>query len=134
LEKTTKPLIIILNRRMKYNPIKLNIVLSITFIKANEDKEQVGYFQSKAKRFIYGRSGWTIKSVDKHIIIIVKYTPLRGSSYLPLPTVIKNRKGLINIKNEKDNECCRWCHLAYIFPAQKNPQRITKYKKIYRTT
>ncbi|WAQ94576.1 hypothetical protein MAR_007047 [Mya arenaria] len=121
--------------------------------KANEDKEQVGYFQSKDKRFIYGRdtvetlndinnellkritdwisegSGWTIKSVDKHIITIVKYKSLRGSSYLPLPTVIKNKKGLINIKNEKDNECFRWCHLVYIYPAQKDPQRFSKYKK-----
>ena len=59
---------------------------------------------------------WVIKSVDKHEIDISKYKPLRGSSYLPLPEKLKTKKALINIKNENDNECFRWCHLAYLFP------------------
>ena len=36
---------------------------------------------------------------------------------------------MINIKNENDNECFRCCHLAYLFPDEINPQRISKYKK-----
>ena len=39
--------------------------------------------------------GWAIRN---H-----KYKPLKGSSYLPLPDMIKNRKGLLNIKNVNDN-------------------------------
>ena len=61
-------------------------------------------------------SGWVIKSVNKHEIDIFKYKLLRGSSYLPLPEKVKNKKRLINIKNENNNECFRWCHLAYLFP------------------
>ena len=34
---------------------------------------------------------------------------------------------MINIKN--DNECFRWCHLAYLFPDENHPRRISKYKK-----
>ena len=49
-------------------------------------------------------SGWVIKSVDKHEIDISKYERLRGSSYLPLPEKIKNKKATINIQNKNDNE------------------------------
>ena len=40
-----------------------------------------------------------------------------------------NKKALINIKNENDNECFRWCHLAFLFPDKNHPQRIRKYTK-----
>jgi len=26
-------------------------------------------------------------------------------------------------------ECFRWCHLAYKFPVERDPQRVSKYKK-----
>ena len=67
--------------------------------------------------------------VDKHEVDVSKYKPLRGSSYLPLPEKIKNKKGLINIKNENDNDCFKWCHLVLLISCRKNnPQRIAKYK------
>ena len=74
-------------------------------------------------------SGWTIQSVDGHYINLTKYIPLKGSSYIELPTELKNpAKGLINLKN-KDNECFRWCHIRYLNPQEKDPQRIKKSDK-----
>ena len=71
-------------------------------------------------------SGWTIKSVDSHYLNIVKYKPLKGSSYIQLPYELRNSaKGLINMKNE-DNECFRWCHIRHLNPQEKYPQRIKK--------
>ena len=32
----------------------------------------------------------------------------RGSSYIPLPSWIANKKAVINPKNENDEECCKW--------------------------
>ena len=76
-------------------------------------------------------SGWTIKSVDGHYINLTKYKPLKGSSYIELPTELKNpAKGLINLKN-KDNECFRWCQIRYLNPQGKDPQRIKKSDKEY---
>ena len=44
-------------------------------------------------------SGWTIQSVDNHYLNVVKYQPMRGSSYIKLPQELRhNAKGLINIK------------------------------------
>ena len=86
---------------------------------------------NKIQKWISKGSGWTIKSVDGHFINVVKYTPLRGSSYIPLPKELQNpAKGIINIKNN-DNECFRWCHIRYLLPQDKNPQRIKKCDKKY---
>ena len=62
---------------------------------------------NRISEWILEGSGWVFKSVDKHEIHISKYKPRRGSSYLPLPEQLKNKKGLINIKNENDNKCFR---------------------------
>ena len=74
-------------------------------------------------------SGWTIERIEKHFINFVKYQPLKGSSYIELPKESQHpRKGLINIQN-KDNECFRWCHIRYLNPQKKNPQRIKNTDK-----
>ena len=50
-------------------------------------------------------SGWVIDRIDSHYINITLYKPLNGSSYIELPTELRNsKKGLINMKN-KDEEC-----------------------------
>ena len=76
-------------------------------------------------------SGWTIESVDNHYLNIVQYEPIKGSSYIELPQELKHhKKGLINMKNN-DNECFRWCHIRYLNPQEKDPQRIKKIDKEY---
>ena len=86
---------------------------------------------NQISRWISEGSGWTIKSVDSHYLNIAKYEPMKGSSYIRLPSELRNSaKGLINIKNE-DNECFRWCHIRHLNPQDKNPQRIKKTDKQY---
>ena len=76
-------------------------------------------------------SGWTIQSVENHYINVVKYEPMKGSSYIKLPNELRNSaKGLINMKNE-DNECFRWCHIRHLNPQDKDPQRIKKSDKAF---
>ena len=76
-------------------------------------------------------SGWTIESVDDHYINIVQYKPMEGNSHIILPQELRNSaKGLINMKN-KDNECFRWCHIRYLNPQDKYPQRIKKSDRKY---
>ena len=65
--------------------------------------------------------GWVIDQVDSHYINVTTFKPLHGSSYIELPTELRNpKKGLINIKN-KDDECFRWCHIRHLNPQEKNP-------------
>ena len=45
-----------------------------------------------------------VLSLDLHT---VKYVPLGGSSYIPLPDFLAAKKAIINLKNE-DEECFKW--------------------------
>ena len=76
-------------------------------------------------------SGWTIESVDNQYLNVVKYEPMKGSSYIELPQELRHSsKGLINMKNE-DNECFRWCHIRHLNPQANHPERIKKVDKQY---
>ena len=126
--------------------------LKVTFSKAQDDGliYKSAYFNSKPQtiindisiyeslqlskqqilnfvaQWISEGSGWTIQSVDNHYINLVKYEPLKGSSYIQLPSELRNSaKGLINLKNV-DNECFRWRHIRHLNPQDKYPQRIKK--------
>ena len=103
------------------NQIEINEALQMS-------KQQI---LNKIAQWISEGSGWTIQSVDSHYLNIVKYKPMKGSSYIQLPYELQNSaKGLINMKNE-DNECFRWCHIRHINPQEKYPQRIKKVDKPY---
>ena len=82
-------------------------------------------------RWISEGSGWTIKSVNNHYINLTKYKPFKGSSYLELPTELRNSaKGLINLQN-KDKCCFAWCHVRHLNPQIKDPQRIKKCDNVF---
>ena len=128
--------------------IKINIRLNITFMKHIE-KVNVGFVKSNAREIINENdiqtvisdavnkliyrisewisegSGWVIKSVNKHEIDISKYKLLRG---LHIYHYLKNNKtkATINIQNKNDNECFRWCNLAFLFPVKQTAERISK--------
>ena len=53
----------------------------------------------------------------------VKYEPLGGSSYIPLPGLLAAKKAIINIKNE-DNECFNWAITRALNAVGKNSERI----------
>ena len=74
-------------------------------------------------------SGWVIDRIDSHYLNVTLYKPLNGSSYIELPTELRNpKKGLINIKN-KDAKCFRWCHIRHLNPQTERPERIKKEDK-----
>ena len=75
-------------------------------------------------------SGWVINRIDSHYInVTLVYKPLNGSSYIELPTELRNpKKGLINMKN-KDDECFRWCQIRHLNPQIDHPVRIKKVDK-----
>ncbi len=62
---------------------------------------------------------------------IIRYDPLKASSYIDLPKDIKNKEACINIQNKKDNKCFLWSILAYLYPIAhgKNPHYVKHYEK-----
>ena len=61
-------------------------------------------------------------------LVIAEYKPLKGSSYIPLPTrpKLKNKQAIINVKND-DEHCLRYTLRAALFPTSDHPQRISSY-------
>ncbi|WAQ98594.1 hypothetical protein MAR_022967 [Mya arenaria] len=53
----------------------------------------------------------------------VKYEPLRGNSYIPLPQKLASKKAITNMKNEVDM-CFMWSVLRALNPIEKHAERI----------
>ena len=104
-----------------------------TITKANDIEHELSMSRQEILNTIYKwvseGSGRVIDRIDSNYINVTIYQPLNGSSYIELPTELRNpKKGLINIKS-KDNKCFRWCHIRHLNPQKKDPQRIKKDDK-----
>ena len=69
-------------------------------------------------------SGWQFDQVEYFDINIDPFEPLSGSSYIPLPEKLASNKAIINVKNEKDNECFKWAVTSAVFPIKFHPERL----------
>ena len=125
-EKTTGDIII---SKTAYFNSKAQTIINQTEI-AEALKLTAEQILNRIAQWISEGSGWIIKSIDNHYLNIVRYKPMKGSSYLKLPIELQNKKGLINLQN-KDNECFRWCHVRHLCPMDKDPQRIKKSDRKY---
>ena len=70
-------------------------------------------------------SGWVFVEVENLTLHTVIWDPLKASSYIKLPEELKNKKAIINIKNE-DDKCLLWCVLRELNPKKEHPERIDK--------
>ena len=68
------------------------------------------------------------KEVVKLEIHTAEFNPTKGGSYIDLPKWIKDKKAIINIKN-KDDKCFLWCILRYLYPRDRDEERIGDLKK-----
>ena len=50
------------------------------------------------------------------------------SSYISLPNWISNKKAIVNIQN-KDDKCFLWCILRYLYPRDRDEERLKDLKK-----
>ena len=74
------------------------------------------------------KKGSGLHSIIKLELHTVRYNPLRGETWIPLPKELPNKKAIINMKNE-DNKCFLWCVLRALNPCEKDSQRMDKKLK-----
>ena len=87
----------------------------------NENIEQQENYLEKG-------SGWYFKEVVQFEIHTSEFNPSKGSSYIPLPDWITNKKAIVNIKNS-DEKCFMWSILRYLHPKERVNERISDLKK-----
>ena len=85
--------------------------------------------QTKIENFTNTASGLEIDHCIKLYLNIAKYEPLKGSSYIPLPKILANKKAIINVKN-KDNKCVLYAINSALNPADNHVDRLSSYSSI----
>ena len=85
---------------------KTEVILESTNSNELFSKTKETLLESLAKLQRQG-SNWRFYSVLSLDLHIVKYEPLGGSSYIPLPAFLAAKKAIINLRNE-DDECFQW--------------------------
>ena len=70
-------------------------------------------------------SGWIFVEVESLVLHTSIWDPVNAGSYIELPPFLKNKKAIINMKNE-DDKCFMWCVLRALYPKDSKPERIDK--------
>ena len=68
-------------------------------------------------------SGWRFEKVIKLILHTTRWDPLNAGSYIELPQELKNKKAIINMKNQ-DDKCFMWSVLRALNPKDNHPERV----------
>ena len=102
--------------------------IEINIAETDENKlldKMIARIEEVLANFQQSGSNWVFQRIIRLEIHFANWKPIRGSTFIPLPAKLKNKKAVINIKNE-DNQCFKWCIARALNPVDKNPNRLTK--------
>ena len=89
--------------------------------------EQVAYIERWIENFTSaGGTGAAVDHCIKLCLNVAKYEPLKGSSYIPLPKILTNRKAIINVRNY-DDKCLFHAINIAINSVSDHSGRLSKY-------
>lgn len=78
------------------------------------------------EEFIMKGSDWIFSKVIYVELCYVVYSPLKDGTYIREPTELRNSKSLVNGRN-RDQKCFLYSVLAKLYPAKRNPSRVSHY-------
>ena len=84
----------------------------------------------QVSKYVCQGSGWVLLNLISLNLNVIRYDPLKASSYIDLPKKIKNKKACINIHND-DKKCFVWSILAHFHPInyKDHPNRVSHYQQ-----
>ena len=134
----------------RHNNLKVNLILFAEFKRGEEHQlmnfrtrneiitpttifnefytEAIQRLLDRVEEFEIRGSQWVLNRIHSLELGINRYKPLRDRSYVPLPSVLANKKAIINVQN-KDDRCFLWAVLSALHPASKDAQRDSKYRQ-----
>ena len=68
-------------------------------------------------------SGWVFEKVEKLVLHTTRWEPVNAGSYIELPPALKNKKAIINMKNQ-DDKCFMWSVLRALNLKDRDNERI----------
>lgn len=138
-----------IRNQLSHYALKINLILNTEFKKDDVSSERT--FKTKNTRIfrsddiketlneLFGKilkekselqlkgSGYSLDKILGLELRINQYNPLDGSTFLELPEEIKNKKAVINVRN--DDEFC-FKYAIWGKNVEKDPQRVSKYKTL----
>ena len=90
--------------------------------------EMIARIDENIANFQQRRSNWQFVSINQLEIHLSNFSPLSGSSYIPLPKKIRDKNAVVNMKNY-DDQCFKWCVSRALNFVKDHPERITKTLK-----
>ena len=85
-----------------------------------EFNQQVENFETKG-------SGYTLSSITDLTIIILRYDPFVGSSYIATPKHLLKKLCIVNVVNRFDHKCFAYSILSALHPAKHHLNRVQNY-------
>ena len=83
--------------------------------------------KERIDEFVRNGSGWVIHHFDRIDLGLLKYDPLKASSYVKLPYVLRRKHACVNVQNLEDNKCFLWSILASLHPIESHSYRLQNY-------
>ena len=80
------------------------------------------------EKFTSHGSGWNAIGIVKVTIQCTHYDSIGGSSFLPTPKWLQNKRALVNVVNDKDDKCFLYSILAHKYADKTNPNRTFHYR------
>ena len=79
-------------------------------------------------KFIRGKSGLMLAEIYSLNLNVVRFAPLAGSAYSPLPKFLQNKKAIVNVQND-DDRCFGFAIASALHPVDhhQHPNRPEKY-------
>ena len=84
--------------------------------------------EERIQNFNQRGSNWRFERVLSLDVHFTDFQPLRGSTFLPLPSKISTKKAVINMKNN-DDQCFKWSVVRALHPVEIHPERVSKELK-----
>lgn len=109
-----------------YIQSKMETVDSQTDLSTFYTENIMNFMLNKLDDIATNGSGFTLREIVELTVQINKHDPIRGSSFIDLPSFLKNKKAIINVKNT-DDFCFLYSILAAKYPVTKNAERVSKY-------
>ena len=75
---------------------------------------------------VLNHSSMTLDKINFSYLNIHIFSPLKGSSYIEMPTYLLNKKAIINVKNN-DEYCFLWAISSALIKVEKHAERTSNY-------
>lgn len=102
---------VLTEKREIHIPTKNREINSTTKLREHYQNNIINYVLRKVDEVMVEGSGFTLSIIRQLCVQIFKHEPLRGSGFIELPKIMKNKRAIVNLRKTND-ECFKWSILA----------------------